>query len=327
MRKNSNIPQGEYDSKGFWTPLAPVTYPLFQWPFKPLEALNFLFGWGGFIWPFNLIILGIAYLSYYFTQPSLDRIVTFQISWIATLLLRNYAYIWIIYGILHYILYIKQMHGKDRKYTPNWPAKNSKRFSFKDQVKDNIFWSNVSGVPIWTAYEVIYLWASANEKVPLLSWSINPTWFILQFIFIILFRDFHFYIIHRIIHTDKLFKYIHSLHHRNNDVQPWSGMSMHPIEHLLYFSGTLIHFIIPSHPVHFLFHTAHLAIAPASGHTGFEGPLFGNKLPVGSYHHYLHHKHFNCNYGSYILPMDKWFGGFFDGRGKFVNPKKSSKAK
>ena len=28
---------------------------------------------------------------------------------------------------------------------------------------------------------------------------------------------------------------------------------------------------------------------------------------------YLHHKYFDCNYGGEIIPLDKWFGSFFDG--------------
>jgi sterol desaturase/sphingolipid hydroxylase (fatty acid hydroxylase superfamily) len=30
--------------------------------------------------------------------------------------------------------------------------------------------------------------------------------------------------------------------------------------------------------------------------------------------HYLHHKHFECNYSGELLPIfDKWFGTFHDG--------------
>ena len=36
------------------------------------------------------------------------------------------------------------------------------RYFAKDQVLDNIFWSCASGVTIWSAYEVVYFWASAN---------------------------------------------------------------------------------------------------------------------------------------------------------------------
>jgi hypothetical protein len=35
-------------------------------------------------------------------------------------------------------------------------------------------------------------------------------------------------------------KYVHSLHHRNMDPEPFSGMTMHPVEHLYYFSNAFI---------------------------------------------------------------------------------------
>jgi ferredoxin-NADP reductase len=87
---------------------------------------------------------------------------------------------------------------------------------------------------------------------------------------------------------------------------------MHPVEHLLYFSVVLIHWVIPSHPLHFLFNSQHTALTPAPGHTGFEGKI-GKFISFGSYFHYLHHRLFDCNYGESTIPMDKWFGIFEDG--------------
>jgi hypothetical protein len=43
---------------------------------------------------------------------------------------------------------------------------------------------------------------------------------------------------------------------------------MHPIEHLLYFSCTLIHWVVPSHPVHRLMNAQHAVFTPAQGHVG-----------------------------------------------------------
>jgi hypothetical protein len=40
---------------------------------------------------------------------------------------------------------------------------------------------------------------------------------------------------------------------QNDNPGPWSGLAMHPIEHVIYFSVVLIHFIVPSHPLHFFF--------------------------------------------------------------------------
>jgi sterol desaturase/sphingolipid hydroxylase (fatty acid hydroxylase superfamily) len=31
------------------------------------------------------------------------------------------------------------------------------------------------------------------------------------------------------------------------------------------------------------------------------------------YDHYLHHKHFECNYSDGVIPIDKWFNTFHDG--------------
>jgi sterol desaturase/sphingolipid hydroxylase (fatty acid hydroxylase superfamily) len=73
-----------------------------------------------------------------------------------------------------------------------------------------------------------------------------------------------------------------------------------------------IHWVVPSHPIHFLFNAQHTALTPASGHHAFEGPILDGKLPTGSYFHYLHHRYFNCNYGEATIPLDRVFGTFRD---------------
>lgn len=65
--------------------------------------------------------------------------------------------------------------------------------------------------------------------------------------------EFHFYCIHRLIHVPVLYKHIHSVHHNSVNPSPWSSLSMHPIEHLLYWSDSLIHLLLPSHPLLFLY--------------------------------------------------------------------------
>jgi len=325
MKYRPSAEIGRFDEKGHWAPIEPIHYsPLFSWPIKPLAILNSIFGWGGFIFPLNFLLVLIGFLTYYVFQPDFSRCQTFKFDWIALIFLRNLIYLWIVYGTFHFVLYIKKMHGSDRKYHPEWEPVNTKNFTFKRQVWDNIFWSNVSGLTVWTAYEVLYTWLAANGRLPMVSFKENPVWFIALFFIVVLFREVHFYLIHRLIHWGPLFRYIHSLHHRNHSVAPWSGMSMHPIEHLIYFSSVLIHFVLPSNPVHFFFHTAHLALMPVNSHTGFEGPLFKGKLPVGSYSHYLHHKYVNCNFGGDFIPLDKWFGKFYDGTGKFKFTRKKA---
>jgi sterol desaturase/sphingolipid hydroxylase (fatty acid hydroxylase superfamily) len=176
-------------------------------------------------------------------------------------------------------------------------------------------WSLGSGVPIWTAYEVLTLWAFANGYIPFLFFFENPVWFVALMLLIPLIREFHFYLIHRLIHWPPLYRTVHALHHKNANPGPWSGLAMHPVEHVLYFSGVLIHWIIPSHPIHVIFHLQHLAFAPSQGHSGFERVIIKGNAAVrtGDYFHYLHHKFFECNYGNDLMPIDDWFGTFHDG--------------
>jgi sterol desaturase/sphingolipid hydroxylase (fatty acid hydroxylase superfamily) len=117
------------------------------------------------------------------------------------------------------------------------------------------------------------------------------------------------------LHWQPLYRLVHALHHRNINVGPWSGISMHPIEHVLYFSGVLIHFVVPSHPVHVIFHLYNLGLNPAASHSGFAGLVIGGKrrMALGDFFHQLHHRHFHCNFGTAEVPLDKWFGSFHDG--------------
>ena len=50
-------------------------------------------------------------------------------------------------------------------------------------------------------------------------------------------------------------------------------------------------------------------------HSGFEDYVVKSKvkLPTGQFIHYLHHRYFECNYGSQMVPFDKWFGTLHDG--------------
>jgi sterol desaturase/sphingolipid hydroxylase (fatty acid hydroxylase superfamily) len=90
---------------------------------------------------------------------------------------------------------------------------------------------------------------------------------------------------------------------------------MHPIEHILYFSGVLLHWIVPSHPLHVIFYLQFTALSPAQGHTGFHRLIFGKRIsaPNDNFVHYLHHKYFEVNYGGDYIPLDQWFGTFHDG--------------
>lgn len=309
---------GKTDEKGHWRPSEPCGYaPLLQGPRSFAGILKWLFGWGGYLWPRHVAYAVLAFGTWYFLQADLSVTRTLSAGWIVWMLVRNILLIIIVFGFYHLTLYVMKLQGKTGKYHPQGQATGAKKFLFRNQVWDNIFWTVVSGGIIWTAWEVLYLWLAANGRMPLVSFASNPVWFVAFFLIIPLWRETHFYFIHRLIHWKPLMRAIHSNHHKNPNPGPWSGMSMHPVEHILYFSCLLIHFVVPSHPVHFFFNAQLTALTPAQGHTGYHGPLFKGAWPVGDYFHYLHHKYVSCNFGGGTIPWDKWLGRFYNGEGPY----------
>ncbi len=261
------------------------------------------------------ILVVISLLSWLFFQPSLEVTVTLSADWIAALYIRNLLLMVAVAGGLHLYFYSRKTQGDALRYDKRDLADQKKIFSFKNQLADNMFWTLASGVTIWTLYEVLMFWAMGNGYAPVLYWSDNPIWFILLFLLTPIWISFHFYWVHRWLHWPPLYRLAHALHHRNTNVGPWSGLSMHPVEHVIFFSSILIHFILPSSPVHILFHMQHQSLTAATSHTGYEAMLIKDKkhLALGTFHHQMHHRYFDCNYGNLEMPWDKWFGSFHDG--------------
>lgn len=304
------------DESGEWQPAKrPVPAPIFAWPPRPVETLKWMFGFPGYLWPWNAIYMLIAIGTWLYLQPALERCVEFRVDWIAEMYVRNIAMLIVIAGAWHVYFYRFKAQGTRYKYTSKWLATSNRKFLWGNQLRDNIFWSCVSGGTIWTAYEVVSMWAFANEIIPYVDWRTEPVYFVVLLCGIQFWRLFHFYWTHRLTHWKPLYKSAHYLHHKNINIGPWSGLAMHPIEHLLYFSCILIHWVVPSHPIHMLMNAQHAAFTPAQGHVGFDKIEVGesDRMPAASFFHQLHHRYFECNYGENDFPFDYWFGTFHDG--------------
>jgi len=307
---------GTRNKRGDWKPARLIEYPpVFVWPVQPLGFIKYLFGYPGYILPSNLLYAAIALICWRYATPSLEAMRELGAGWIIFLLARNLGLTLLFFGAFHVRLYVRKAQGNSFKFNAKWQDTDNSAFLFRNQTADNMIWSLGSGVPIRTAYEVVTLWAFANGWIPFVDWATHPIYAVLLMLLIPVIRDAHFYLIHRLIHWPPLYRSVHKLHHNNVNPGPWSGLAMHPVEHVLYFSGVLIHWIVPSHPVHALFHLFHAQLAPAPGHAGFDKLLIGKRAAIDtdSYDHYLHHKYFECNYGDGTIPIDKWMGTFHDG--------------
>ena len=288
--------------------------PFFAWPLRPLAMLKWVWN-AWFLISERLILVGFAFASFYWFQPPLEETKFLSFGWIAEIYIRNLLLMFAVAGSLHLFFYTWTAQGKRLKFDPRPLISNGRQFTLGGQIRDNMFWSLGSGVAVWTAYEVLMFWAMANGHAPVLTWAASPVWFVALFLLIPVWESFYFYWIHRLLHVPPLYRHVHSLHHRNINVGPWSGLSMHPLEHVIFLGSVSIHWIVAAHPVHILYHMQYLTLTAATTHTGFEGILAGgeNRLKLGTFHHQMHHRYFECNYGSLEVPWDKLFGSFHDG--------------
>ena len=262
----------------------------------------------------KVILVIISFLIWYFVYPSLDQTKNFELTWILQIWFINLVLMIIMAGGLHWYFYIIKGQEKRLKFDKREQGKG-KLWDFSNQVYDNMFWSLTSGIGQLTIFQSITMWLLANNYSPVNSFFSNPFWFFGFFLLLPIWSAFHFYWIHRFLHIPFFYKRYHSLHHRNVNVGPWSGFSMHPVEHLFYISSICIHWILASHPIHLIFHALYLGPGAAMTHTGYENLLIKDKkrLALGTFYHQLHHRYYECNYGNEEMPWDRWFGTFHDG--------------
>ncbi len=314
----SDLPEKRGDrasKRDAWNHTTPVVFsPLFDWPLRPGAAIAAL-GKRWVTFSRNVIFLAMAFGVYRWLLPEGVAMQSLSLEWVLPVFLRNAAFMLIIAGGLHLYLFTFRAQGKRLKYDAREEMEKSGKFSFRNQTWDNMFWSLASGATIWSTYEILYLWAWANGAAPTFAIADHPVVFVLWLLALPVLTSSHFYLVHRLLHWPPLYRKVHSVHHRNIHIGPWAGMSMHPVEHVIYLSSALVHFVIPSHPVILLVHLYSRSLGPAFSHSGFEKLLVKDTAVFESadFHHQLHHRYFECNYGTVDAPWDRWFGSYHDG--------------
>ncbi|TYL92364.1 sterol desaturase family protein [Bradyrhizobium rifense] len=308
-----NKAYGARDKRGYWKPARrPKRAPIFVWPAQPKAFLLWLFGYLKYNSPYVLISL----LTWKYLTPSLATMQEFSVDWISLIFLRNAILTIVVYGGFHLVLYIWRRQETDFKYNVKWPDTSNSTFLFGSQTAENVLWTMCSGVPVWTAYEVFTWWMFANGYIPCIDIGDHPLYFVVLMSLVPMWHSLHFYMIHRLIHIGPLYHIVHKVHHHNVNPGPWSGLSMHTFEHIIYFSSVLIHFILPSSPLAAMFQLVRSALSPVLGHLGFDRVIKDEKTSIDTdnYYHYLHHRYFEVNYGAdLMIPLDEWFGTAHDG--------------
>jgi sterol desaturase/sphingolipid hydroxylase (fatty acid hydroxylase superfamily) len=303
---------GTRNKRGDYAPNAPAgTAPLFTFPPRPLALLKWL---PHYFLPYNVLFFLSALAWWHWVIPPVETLKTLTPGWVLWLLAINAIAVFLWYFAFELHLYIRRAQGNRFKYNGKFPADApSDVFWFRSQNLDNVLRTMFSGVPIWTALQVLMLWTFANTGW--LSFADHPLYLAFLCLIVPVIHEFHFFCIHRLIHTPFLYKWVHSVHHNSINPSPWSSLSMHPVEHLLYLSTVLYHLIIPSNPIIALYQLHVAGFGAVPGHVGFDKVEITDGLAVDShaYIHYLHHKYFEVNYGDGLIPIDRWLGTFHDG--------------
>jgi sterol desaturase/sphingolipid hydroxylase (fatty acid hydroxylase superfamily) len=306
---------GVRNKRGDWAPTARREIaPLWAWPPRWLDVLRWI---PGYLWPWNALHMATALLWWFFVLPDVPTMKTLSFGWIATLLVANWLANLAFYGFFEWRYYVRRVQGQQFKYHHKFPAEQpSDVFWFRNQNLDNFLRSFLISIPLWTLVQVIFLWCFANGVVPWLNWSEHPLYLAALVLVAPALHEVHFFVIHRAIHTKWLYKWVHSIHHNSVNPSPWSSLSMHPVEAFAYHAVALWHLVIPSNPVVAMFQLHMAGFGAINGHIGFEklDLAGGRTLESHAYLHYLHHKHFEVNYGGDgLVPLDKWLGTWHDG--------------
>lgn len=307
-------------------PLPPFLPNYASWPGWLQVTYNYLIGCHvGHLLDFSVALL--CYYIFFVWTNTFEQASTWQLGWVSRVVAFNLVCEFTIYGFWHWFVYASEYargplkskkFNKNNQYEENGPV--GMFSSTSGHLQREVFLTTLGWLQS-SAYQCVMMWLWASGRVPFYAdfWA-TPSKSIALLMFVTYFREFHFYWCHRMMHPwwnrknglaqgdigAVLYRYVHSLHHKSYNPGPWSGLAMHPVEHFLYYTCTLLPLIIPSHPMHFLYPKFHADIAPIGGHDGYGEPG-GN----GDFH-WLHHAKFECNYGVPLINFDRLFGTWQD---------------
>jgi Delta7-sterol 5-desaturase len=162
---------------------------------------------------------------------------------------------------------------------------------------------------------VATLYASGSTKLTTDAATIGWPWIAVTFVGLLIFNDAWFYCWHRLLHHPKLFRHVHSVHHKSVDVNPFTSYSFHWFEGLVLGAWVLpVVLIVPIYlPLLGALHAIGLANNVMS-HLGYEFfPRWLLRVPLlrwinTSTFHNLHHSSFQGNYGLMFRFWDRILG-------------------
>lgn len=203
---------------------------------------------------------------------------------------------------------------KFKKRFQNWRIQLKERVDAKQikaELKNSVFTLMVGAL---FSSIVIYLSSKGYTKIYTNFSDHSPFFAIAGFFILLIIDDTWFYWCHRLLHHPKLFPYVHVVHHKSIDVNPFTSMSFHWIEpFLLSFWIFPVAFFLPTYAPVLGFIQIWGLLDNIKSHLGYEFyPANFNKswlrFLTSSTHHNMHHSKFKGNYGVHFRIWDKLLG-------------------
>jgi ring-1,2-phenylacetyl-CoA epoxidase subunit PaaE len=223
-------------------------------------------------------------------------VVTYLQTLIAALVIMGvfYLLIWVLLG----------------KFSKNRKIQLSKRAGWT-QIKDEIIASAVSLLG-GTAFSLIIfsMKDTGNLKFYENAGKYGIWYEVLVVAMMIFTTDAWFYWLHRLMHRPSVYKYVHALHHKSLDVNPFTSNSFHMIEAIALTVWILpFLYFVPVSPVALGVVQALGTFNNLKSHLGYEFfPKFFKIPPfnilVTATNHSLHHTQYNGNYGLFFRYWD-----------------------
>jgi sterol desaturase/sphingolipid hydroxylase (fatty acid hydroxylase superfamily) len=185
------------------------------------------------------------------------------------------------------------------------------------QVRREIGWS-LAAAAIYGAPAGLAIWAWRQKGATLIytdPLAYGVAWLPLSVLAYLFVHDSWFYWTHRAMHSPRLFRLMHAVHHDSRPPTAWAAMAFHPLEALT--GAVLIPallFLIPIHVGALGLVMATATFFGVTNHMGWE--IFPRSLLKGPFgasvitatHHQLHHAQYRCNYGLYFRFWDRLCG-------------------
>ena len=242
--------------------------PLFVFPPRLIALLKWL---PNCFFPYNAVFFLSALAWWYWVLPDVAVMKTLAWGWILKLFAVNVVAVFLGFETFELRLYMQRAQGNRFRYNPQWPSEHTyEALRFQNQNVDCMLRFFGTSLPIWTAIQVAILYAYANGFVPWPIFAENPVDLALLAPAVPMIHQAYFYFLHRALHWEPLFKWVHSVHHNSVNPSPLSSLSMHPVEQLGHLGVAFWHIVIPSNPLIAMYQLHYAGFGTIPGHIGFD---------------------------------------------------------